>query len=240
MISDPTCGANGTAVRSDPQPMLSVPFSPRRFAVVLLAVVTSVSPDAKAVDFRLQVNGGYAATTVESDAFERFEDRSRPAFVTDLGTGSGPAFGAAAWVDGLLHPNLSLGVEYLHTEVDPDARIRFAPSLPVAPMPLPADITTDIVFANLALRRSAGPLRPYLGFGLGVGYLEVSVDTERFSGSFDEVIGGGQGFVGLDYDLGSGLYAGASLRAFYLPQDASGFDAEILQIIGMAGVGLRF
>lgn len=225
---------------SVPKPASS-PSRSAFFAAATVLALAVVGPErVDAFEFRLQGNGGYAITSLESDTLTRLQDASRPAFFTGLDEGSGFALGAALWVDGVFLPNLSVSIEYMHTEIQPDAKLRFTGPRPRAPIEVPADAVTDFLYANVAWRSSEGRIRPFVGLGGGVGYGELKIDTATFSGKLDQVIGAGHAFVGVDYELTSSLYVNATFRAVYLPSGVAGYDADALQLLATGGIGVKF
>jgi hypothetical protein len=217
-----------------------------------LAVVVVAGQPVSAADFRIE--GGLGV--VHSDHDLSFTERLGPIQVVGQ---SGSALGgagfigsAAAWVDGVLIENMSIGVEYLRTGTDGD--LTLGASAAGQNFTLGADLSLDIdtLFLNFAWRRNAGREHPYAGLGLGVSRLEGRIDVDA-AASFvgtgpttfirvdeDEIAPSGQAFFGFDYDITDRFYIGGLARFFIIDGRVFESDEVIRELSAQVKFGIRF
>ena len=209
----------------------------------LLLITLSASAFA-ANHFRLQFGAGVQG----GDPEVTFADVSG-----DLDTDTGIAISGGAWVDKVGWKHLSLGLEYLGLQDSDFSESASGTFLGVTLSgTLDIEPSIDALMINAAIRKNDGSIHPYIGGGIGVGFVDVdltasltvTVDGETFaasgSASDDDTAIAGQLFIGFDYDVVGNLYLGVNGRYFLMDADLFGADIEFRTWSVMGIVGFRF
>jgi hypothetical protein len=217
-----------------------------------LAAVVAAGQPVSAADFRIE--GGLGIVYGDHDL--SFSERLGP---FQIAGESGSALGgagfigsAAAWVDGVLNENISIGIEYLRAGTDGD--LTLGASAAGQNFTLGADLSLDIdtLFLNFAWRRNAGMMHPYAGLGLGASWPEGQIDVNAaasFAGTGpttfirvdeDEFAPSGQAFLGFDYDITDRFYIGGLARFFIIDGRIFERDQVIRELSAQAKFGIRF
>ena len=137
---------------------------------------------------------------------------------TDLIGGDGLAAQGAAWFDTRLMPVsiLSVGAQYLrfNSGGSISATSSMGPIFGLTSASADLKLDTDAVMLNAAWRAPMGGLYPFIGAGVGVAFQELSGSALGVSATKSRTDIAGQVFAGLDFDIGSNIYAGVTGRWF--------------------------
>lgn len=122
------------------------------FALLCGAVATG----ARAADFRIQANAGYAFSALKEDVSEPLGGTSLNLVLEEIDSGSGIGAGAGFWVDGWLGENVSVGVDYIYTGLRPTTTLRLDVVNQSRRFDVKADVDLHSFFLNAAWRRQQG------------------------------------------------------------------------------------
>ncbi len=216
--------------------------------VCLGLLVSSVPAVA---DYRIETSIGIAHGDHDvtfSESVERFGLSIKSVSTVN---GSGPTITIGFWADGLIHENLSLGLEYLRIENSAD--LALAARGPDQSVAVDADFELDIttILVNAAYRRNGGAIHPYAALGIGAARAAGEVDSEittgapmsetgevRFSDSnYAPAV---QVAIGLDYDVTKRIYVGAAARYFTIDTRLFGRDEVVRELAAGVKLGLSF
>ena len=210
---------------------------------ISLAVAAAVAPAAA----QYRIEGGVGWTNADHDAEDDTGLLLAPGEIDGFG-GSGLAVEAAAWVDGLLWPDLSIGAQYLRFENHSNAEFTINGDF----NDFDADLTLNAAMANLAWRLNEGRMHPFIGGGIGAAYVDLDVSRKVTNAGAsppiatlteideNEVLLAGQVFVGFDMDLTDRFYVGASGRYFIFDGGFFGSDVDLRELSLTVHAGYKF
>lgn len=224
----------------------------RDVLVVGFVLACASASVARAADGRLEAGVGIVVSDHDLSFTERLGNVELPVSSNSALGGSGPLVSAGLWVDGLFFRDLTLGIEYLHSDTSSDLSFGLAGVGQVSELGSKFSLTTETVFANVAWRLNAGFVHPYVGLGLGVSWLDgeakadvavpgVSATPLRLVDFSKDVLApSGQVFAGFDYDLTNALYVGAAARYYLIDGRLFGEDQIIRELSAQLKIGVRF
>ena len=207
---------------------------------------------ARAADGRLEAGVGIVASDHNLSFSESLGGVEFSASSHSALGGAGSLVSAGLWGDGLLLPNLSLGIEFLRSDTSSNLGFGLAGAGEVVNLGSKFSLATDTLFANVAWRRNAGFLHPYVGLGLGASRLDARVTADVLAppisaaplhlvdDGLDVLAPSGQAFIGFDYDLTDSLYAGAAARYYLIDGRLFGIDQVIRELSAQLKMGVRF
>lgn len=234
-------------------PLSSIRGACGRNALVIGVVFACASYSvAHAVDGRLEAGVGIVVSDHDLSFTERLGGITVPVSSNSALGGSGPLVSAGLWLDGLFFRDLTLGIEYLHSNTSSDLSFGLAALGEVADLGSKFSLKTDTVFANVAWRLNTGFLHPYVGLGLGASWLDGEAKSDlavpRVSAtpfrlvdvSKDVLAPSGQAFIGFDYDLTNLFYVGAAARFYLIDGRLFGEEQVIRELSAQLKIGVRF
>lgn len=207
------------------------------------------SPKEGCCDWRIEGLGGFSALVGDIGSGLEEKNGANQVKITQFAGGSGPAFGAQAWVDGLWSENLSLGLGYIGTTTTSDTQFRVKNSgSTILQFSDGLDLDINLFLVNAAFRTRKGPWHPVLGAGIGGGWVDVKAKVNdvllgtRYKQSFKDTAPhfGVQAFVGVDYDITDWMYVGVSGRMYYINADLGQNRFEVLTLLSTVNLGFEF
>lgn len=218
-------------------------------ATICLGLLSSSVPAA--ADYRIEASIGIAHGDHDVAFSENAEMFALSIESVSTVNGSGPTATVGFWADGMIHENLSLGLEYLRIENVAD--LTLAAHGPDQSVTVDADFELDITafLVNAAFRQNSGAIHPYAALGIGGARVAGEVDSEITTGApISET--GAVGFsdsdyapavqvaIGLDYDVTKRIYVGAAARYFTIDTRLFGRDEVVRELAAAIKLGLSF
>ena len=219
----------------------------RKLKLTLIGLASIISVNANAVDTRAEAQLGITKGDPEI-SFAGASD--------DLDTGTGLSIGAGVWFDGVVAPNISLGLQYNRlTNADYSDAIGATLLGNVLAVNVNIDHDVDLFMLNAVFRDNSssglggGKFHPYIGGGIGLAKVDADINVAltingvalaTAAASDDDTSLAGQIMAGFDYDVSDSVYVGAN--ASYMISDTKlfGADVDIGMFRAMGVLGFRF
>jgi hypothetical protein len=207
---------------------------------------------SRAAGVRLEAGAGIAVSDHDISLTEGASGVQLSASSKSALGGSGPLISAGPWADGVLLRNLSLGIEYLHTNTSSNLDLGLTGAGQAVDLGSRFSLASDSLFANVAWRLNDGFVHPYVGLGLGASRLNANATADVAAPAIsaaplhlvdtglDVMAPSAQSFIGFDYDLTRSFYVGGAARYYLIDGRLFGVDQVIRQLSAQVKVGLRF
>lgn len=169
--------------------------------------------------------------------------------------GSGPVLSANLWLDRVLTPNFSVGIEFLRLMNTATANLDLPKGISILTDPTSGrarlSASADMAFIDLAFRRELSDPRMafYIGGGVGGGSGKASAGFQVYNpatGSFSQqssvnsAVGGAHGLLGVDFYLTKSIFISVSPQLLYMTGHPIGVRQSYLDMMVTSSVGFSF
>ena len=200
-------------------------------------------------DLRLELGGGYGVGS-NSGVYDVNHGSLDLQSVTG---GSGPVLTAGLWLDHVMTPRLSVGVDFLRLMNKATATLDLPKGISILTDPTTGraklSATADMAFLDVAYRPvfTDPAVAFYVGGGIGGGTGKAGASFEIFNpatGGFSQQaavnspIGGAHGLMGVDFYLTKSMFISLSPQILYITGHPVGVHQSYLDMIFTSSIGI--
>jgi hypothetical protein len=215
------------------------------------SITATTKPSRGPMTIRLSIGYGYGI----ADYAGRLHAIDHGFFNISSGIGSaGGLYVGDVWLDGLLGPDWTVGVEYAQFRNTTHVQLELPQGFSVLTDPIEgnadAELFARMIFLNLAYRpKTIGPLRPSVGAGIAAGRGEVGASLaiqNAFIGTIGTnphtsfPLGALQGFAGIEYDVTDHVYVALVPRVIWVTGHPVDRDERYIDLIIGSALGVDF